>query len=56
MTAAQIAAFLALVVLWCLIGAIAGALANLRADSDMDAVVRSIDGNAAFPFVLREED
>jgi hypothetical protein len=43
-TAAQITA---VVVAWCLIGALAGAIANLSTASDPAVVIRSIDGNAA---------
>lgn len=44
MTAAQVTA---LVVAWCLVGALVGAIANLTSDSEPAAVIRSIDGNAA---------
>ena len=53
MTAAQITA---LVVAWCLVGALAGALANLTPDSEPAAVIRSLDGNAAAPLLYRCED
>lgn len=52
MTAAQITA---LVVVWCLIGALAGAIANLSPDSEPAFVVRSIDCNAAQELLLSRE-
>lgn len=53
MTASQ---FTALVVAWCLVGALTGAIANLTPDSDPAVVIRSIDGNAAAPLLYRCED